>query len=307
MINFSIIIPHHDIEELLVRCLDSIPRRDDIQVVVVDDNSNNFSAQRLLGLGLPHLDIIELKESKGAGGARNAGLKVANGTWLLFADADDFFNPCLTDLLDRQKQSHADLIVFDSNSVLSDTLKPTEGRDNIVADYQRSHDEKLLRYRLHTVWGKIFRRSVADMNQIEFDEVSASNDVMFSGKMGHCAKRVAFDPVKAYCCTVRKGSICTKLNKPNLQARLDVSYRYNAFLTEHHIPLKYGENSLGFSIKLCRLCPRESLKILYTYIIKTPVSRLYLDFRESFWHFFINTFGINPDKDMKSMEALETN
>ena len=38
-INYSIIIPHKNIPELLQRCLDSIPRRVDVQIFVVDDNS----------------------------------------------------------------------------------------------------------------------------------------------------------------------------------------------------------------------------------------------------------------------------
>ena len=40
MINYSVIIPHKNIPKLLQRCLDSIPVRDDLQVIVVDDNSD---------------------------------------------------------------------------------------------------------------------------------------------------------------------------------------------------------------------------------------------------------------------------
>ena len=40
-INYSIIIPHKNIPELLVRCLNSIPEREDIQVIVVDDCSDD--------------------------------------------------------------------------------------------------------------------------------------------------------------------------------------------------------------------------------------------------------------------------
>ena len=39
-INFSIIIPHKNSADLLQYCLDSIPNRDDVQVIVVDDNSD---------------------------------------------------------------------------------------------------------------------------------------------------------------------------------------------------------------------------------------------------------------------------
>ena len=38
-ITYTFIIPHHNCPELLDRCLTSIPQRDDIQVIVVDDNS----------------------------------------------------------------------------------------------------------------------------------------------------------------------------------------------------------------------------------------------------------------------------
>ena len=37
---YSIIIPHQNMPALLQRCLDSVPERDDVQVIVVDDNSN---------------------------------------------------------------------------------------------------------------------------------------------------------------------------------------------------------------------------------------------------------------------------
>ncbi len=37
---WSIIVPHHNIPQLLERCLDSIPERDDIQIIVIDDNSD---------------------------------------------------------------------------------------------------------------------------------------------------------------------------------------------------------------------------------------------------------------------------
>ena len=40
MINYSIVIPHKNTPDLLQYCLDSIPVRDDVQVIVVDDNSD---------------------------------------------------------------------------------------------------------------------------------------------------------------------------------------------------------------------------------------------------------------------------
>src|SRR5690554_2433886 len=93
-INYSIIIPHKNIPELLDRCLKSIPIRDDVQVIVVDDNSDPDKVDffEFPGLNRHNTDVYFTKEKKGAGYARNVGLTKAIGKWLIFSDADDFFN-----------------------------------------------------------------------------------------------------------------------------------------------------------------------------------------------------------------------
>lgn len=44
---YSIIIPHYNIPHLLERCLWTIPKRSDTQIVVVDDKSNDENLQEL--------------------------------------------------------------------------------------------------------------------------------------------------------------------------------------------------------------------------------------------------------------------
>lgn len=81
--------------------------------------------------------------------------------------------------------------------------------------------------------------------------------------------------IEAYCCTTRKGSICTKLNKENLNARISVASRYNTFLYSNGISLKYGENLLGFTIKKCLLNKAKSLKYIYNYITDNYFYRIF--------------------------------
>ena len=49
-INYSFIIPHKNCPDLLQRCVDSIPERDDVQVIVVDDNSDEGKKNYLIGM-----------------------------------------------------------------------------------------------------------------------------------------------------------------------------------------------------------------------------------------------------------------
>ena len=88
---FTIIIPHKDIPELLDRCLRSIPHREDIQIIVVDDGSYDVDAVKIVEKSFPWVLFIYEKNSCGPGVARNRGLEKANGEWIVFADADDYF------------------------------------------------------------------------------------------------------------------------------------------------------------------------------------------------------------------------
>lgn len=76
---FCIIIPHKDIPDLLMRCLKSIPVSEDIQVIVVDDNSVGADTylERYSELSRPYLEFVRTTKGGGAGYARNVGLERA--------------------------------------------------------------------------------------------------------------------------------------------------------------------------------------------------------------------------------------
>ena len=54
---YSIIIPHKNIPELLIRCLNSIPDREDIQIIVIDDNSTDADIYSVMYPELNRSDI----------------------------------------------------------------------------------------------------------------------------------------------------------------------------------------------------------------------------------------------------------
>src|SRR5690606_10038136 len=131
--NYSIIIPHKNIPKLLERCLWSIPRRDDLQIIVVDDNSDPALVDftNFPGLNDPFVEVIFTKEGKGAGYARNVGVSKAKGRMLLFADADDFFNYCIYDVLEEYKDNDIDLIYFKCNSLHSEKFTAANGERDV--------------------------------------------------------------------------------------------------------------------------------------------------------------------------------
>lgn len=235
MINYSIIIPHKNSPELLSRLLNSIPKRDDIQIIVIDDNSNLSSISFLTSLEKERQNVLFLfqKESKGAGAARNIGLNLAQGKWLLFADADDFFNECFLSSVDKYLMSDNDIVYFSVNSVFSDTLEPGFRDRDIVEmiNYTISTgDFDKLRYKHHGPVSKMFNSNFVRQNGLTFDETMANNDAMFSVKTGFFAKKIQADKSPIYCISCSSSSVSHSPAINLTVDRLFVNQRINKFL-----------------------------------------------------------------------------
>ena len=221
--------------ELLERAISSIPEREDIEIIVVD-NSINPIRQDLFHDN-PAASIYYSDNARGAGGARNEGINKARGKWLLFMDADDFFTPNAFRAFDQYIYTNNDIIFFKPTSIFSGTNELAD-RHLVFCDeidvYLKTGDEYGLRYQEFDVpWAKMIRREFVLENSIEFDEVPASNDVIFSLKTGLAAKRIAASNETVYCVTVTKGSITNVKSLKNLESDFDVRIRKNELLAMH--------------------------------------------------------------------------
>lgn len=212
MINYSIIIPHYNIPDLLARCLRSIPERDDIQVIVVDDNSPGH--ENYLGsipeLSRKNVEFYATTDGLGAGHARNIGLNHAVGKWLVFADSDDFFAENFSDILDEYVDSTSDIIYFNTKVCdCYDTSKvfSIKGKEFIFKKCQDTSNDIYLRICYTEPWGKLIKRRLVAENGISFQETKAHNDLLFSIKVGLAADSVVAVDCPMYWYVIREGSL----------------------------------------------------------------------------------------------------
>ncbi|WP_051333577.1 glycosyltransferase family 2 protein [Aliagarivorans marinus] len=262
---YSVIIPHFKDLAGLNRLLSSIPTVPDIECIVVDDHS--CSRQELADIAQQHaaltLHIEQLPSNSGAGSARNMGLQIATGEWLIFADSDDQFLAGAFDTI-RQKTARvggSELLFFSPDSLNAETGRQGHRHriyTNMVEQYLR-HSNQRIRYCFHVPWSKVFRRTLIDRHSISFDETKVSNDVMFSLKTGYHAKQIAVFEDKIYSVTERTGSLTKTISPENARQRFKVTCDFNCFLSKigkrsFQIPLTralslYGE-PLGSEFKL---------------------------------------------------------
>lgn len=233
--NISIIIPHKNIPKLLERCLNSIPEREDIQIIIVDDNSDEKYKNNFPGLARANTKVFFSDKSLTAGGARNLGLSNAEGRFVMFADADDFFHNLFYKIVEPFFDKDFDLVYFGMDSVFSDTLLPAKRASGIISLLKKASENEeesinRIRYKFLYPSCKLIKRSLIEKEGIKFDEVPASNDTMFGVKVATYSKKIHFNPNIIYCLTYRENSLVTSYTYQTLKSRLLVSFRLYDFL-----------------------------------------------------------------------------
>lgn len=138
-IKYSIIIPVYNAKKYLDDCLKSIVLqiRDDCEVLIVDDGSKdgsetiyNYYAEKY-----PQIRVI-VQENQGVYAARQNGICQATGEYLLFVDADDYWQQDALKVIDRQLSAiSADILIFNFQKVYGN------GR---ISEYPVAYTEKYL-------------------------------------------------------------------------------------------------------------------------------------------------------------------
>jgi len=253
----SVIIPQKNSLDTLARLLGSIPDDERIEVILVDNSDEPITKTQIDSNRV--FQLLHTAPRRYAGGARNEGLKAAKGEWLVFSDADDFFAPNAFDAFFHYAESKYDLVYFKVNSVYDDTLQPSnrdEMWNGIIEGYLNGCiDEMDAKINYVVPWGKMIRKCLVDANEIKFDEVVASNDVMFSTKVGYYAKNFTVSSDVVYTVTTRKGSLANRRDLRALESRYKVRMRRNIFLKGNGLSdrqvsvMSFLYDSLKFGIK----------------------------------------------------------
>lgn len=170
----SIILPNYNNELFLNKSLSSLVNQSlqEIEIIVVDDHSqdgslgviNKFAQQD------PRIKVIALPENKGTHMVRKAGVLEASGEYVMFLDADDFYEPNACQTAYETIKKGYDIVTFNINVINHSRFGSHEfawryGWYNKLPAGFYEGDEKLgLAYIKgiipHFLWNKIFERQL---------------------------------------------------------------------------------------------------------------------------------------------------
>lgn len=239
MIKLSVIVPHYNWPERLEILLDTIPNRPDVQVIVVDDNSDkDIEKLELIKEKYSNRNVLFFKnhfKNRSAGACRNIGLEYAQGEWILFADADDYFLPDWYEKVSRYFETNSEMIFFPPTSIQLNTNGLSSRHkvyEKMILDYLNRHDfesELRLRYFYSSPCSKLIRQDLIKKNNIRFEEIMVSNDVMFSVKCGHYANSLECSQENIYVVTESGDSLTCRKNKAAIDMRNQTMIRRGEF------------------------------------------------------------------------------
>lgn len=216
----SVIIPVYNVKPFIERCVRSVLNQTykDLEIILVDDGSTDGSGDlcNQIAAGEPRIRVVH-QQNQGLSGARNTGIHVAKGEYIVFLDSDDeWLLPNGIETLLRQ-QEQADLIVFkrvdiwDGQSITS----PDYDIDRIA---QLSSPQAIFSYLVETQQLQrsacflLVRRQVLIDHEIFFPPKMISEDIFWNLHLWQQLTSVRFTNLDFYGYYHRESSITTTTN-----------------------------------------------------------------------------------------------
>lgn len=164
----SVIVPVYNVENYLDRCVDSIVNQTykNLEIILVDDGSTDSSGRKCDEWKKKDNRILVVhKKNGGLSDARNAGLEVANGTYIGFVDSDDFISlDMYRILLKTMIETNSDIVECNRRSFTDSDIIHEANTDSFSVEVFGSEKallELILERKLkQTAWNKLYQRQI---------------------------------------------------------------------------------------------------------------------------------------------------
>lgn len=262
----SVVVPIYNVENYLSNCLESIMKQTmkDIEIILVNDGSTDGSGEICKKYADKDNRIKYVKQrNQGVSAARNTGMDIAIGDYILFVDSDDELNIEMIDkLYEDIEKNHADIAVC--------KIKRVKKQEEILQEkaekaeiYSMLQEEALKSYLTESkleigVWNKLFRKSVIE-NLRYYVGRKMNEDKFFAFESIMNAEKITYRDETLYYYYERDNSATTQKfdtkwfdniffaekiyeivadKKPMLEAEA----RYQMLMTKYYLILKMKRN-----------------------------------------------------------------
>lgn len=177
----SVIVPVYNVAQYLSQCVSSILSQDygDLEVILIDDGSTDASGEICDQYAAKDSRVRVIHQKNGgAAAAKNAGLRLASGDYLAFADSDDYLEPgAYGFLMKTLLETNADAVQGSFREVYRNRAEEQHIQEETLEGY-----DYLLRFpkdfSCALLWNKLYRRAIFD--GVSFEEGHKIDDEYFT-------------------------------------------------------------------------------------------------------------------------------
>ena len=288
----TIIVPVYNVEEYLVKCLDSLVNQTlkEIEIICINDGSTDNSLEILNTYTQKDKRVIVIdKKNEGQGIARNLGITQANGEYIGFVDPDDWVSSDMYEKMYNQaKELNSEIVVCDfikyqdwtgrswkhefwiqsKSNCQYENLEVPSGV-NLDKDYIF----KSIIISPCYAWNKIYKTEFLKLNNIKFSEARCFEDCIFIIDAMLQAKNISYVDSEFYIYRLRMSSTLRSLNNIEQESLNVFKEIYNAFKKynllnklEQNLKFFYTMHSIWTMEKLDLQQQKEFLTTLKTVI-----------------------------------------
>ena len=249
----SIIVPVYNVEQYVGKLIESLQNQSysNIEIILVDDGSLDKSGEICdeYASNDKRIKVIH-KKNNGVGAARNDGLAIATGKWVLFCDSDDWMElEALEKLIIKGEETESDVVFGDVNLVYDEQIKSvqfykdefvmetkTEINRLIEADFCKTYCYNPPRsgpaFGYGGPWNKIVKKDLIDEANIKFDlrVRGIFDDIIYTAYIFAAANKVAYIHVPVYNYRQLNTSITHKYKPDMLDINVEIFNSWKDFL-----------------------------------------------------------------------------
>lgn len=233
----SLIIPAFNAETTIKRCIESILMLDykNLEIIVVNDGSTDNTKEIIEEMEARDSRIhCYTQNNRGVSIARNKGLELANGDFIMFVDADDYLvSDCFQYIetnADQQlivfpfyihNDNKKDYCITDIKNVISEIIYPTLG------EYHS--------YCFNSPWSKVYSRKIIFENNIFFiDKLKMGEDTLFNLMYLKCINNIKCINKVVYKYDANMSSVTRKFNLSYLKNDLNFQYSLAEYISKNN-------------------------------------------------------------------------
>lgn len=262
MVKVSVIIPVYNVEKYLEECLDSVINQTlkDIEIICVDDGSTDTSF-KILQQYKKNDNRIKVfhQKNKGAGAARNNGIRHAEGKYLAILDADDIYDVSMLEkMYCKSEELNLDINICRCRHLNNQTMGLEAMNWTLRTDYlpckifnKDDIPEHIFGFCIGWSWDKLINRKFVTKNRLKFQNLRSTNDMLFVFMSLVLADRISY--IDEVLCTHRYNTK-TQLSETrdkDFFCFIKAIYELQRQLKKHNLYNKLEQSFVNWNTEFC--------------------------------------------------------